>query len=417
MEKELYKKIRYINRYKIRWILLWVLLISDCFAIATTPETESYVTAFIVMGFLLCILFPLEYYQKYNNIIADRYYKDSDITGSLFEKIKLTDILKCHSFSPKRYVKAMALRLLPFQIIAVMLVVFIDVFLGAAKWVDMSDSKKFIELLIAAAVLVIPMVIGYIYSHYMERELTAESAGTGRKLLNMAVSIIVMIVEYAGYILCTLWFCLLVVFGLLDDHVIWGTVKDRSVKYITYNESIDFLVIFVLFMIFLYLMWDQGSSFASMRLVGKLRIIVEIILAAVLIYHPIHAARNHVELGENEISRVSSGKIETYAIDDITDYRIYSDDGSWRMDVVYSDGMGMKLFGDTISGGEGQDEQYESIMDFAYIKYLVTYLAEHGVTGKLDDVKELRGLAEEAASDHPEMLDDFEEMERLLEIR
>ena len=413
MEKELYRKIRHINRYKIRWVLLWLLMPFICFAISSPPENDSLAISYIVSGFVLCVLFPLEYYWKFNNIMADRHYKDANIVGDFYQQVKLTAIMKCHSFSAKRYVKLLAIRLVPFQIVVVLLNVLITI----CNRDTMSATQNFIELGIAMAAIVFPVAVGLLYYKYMEHELTEErDEGMEKKLKNMGLAFGVDLAEYGCGISCLIYFCLFVVFGLLDSVVVWSGVQEVGAVCISYEGDTQIFSIMSLFLAFLYLMWDQGDVF-SLRIIGKIRVVVGIALVAMLICYPVNSILNHIELREDKISVVKNGRTETYGLNDITGFRIYPHNDGLKMDVDFSDGTQIGLFRDTTSANEEWNDRFQVVTDYDkleyfYAEYLTEYLTEQGIKGELESADKLRRTAEEYEQYNPKMIEAIEEIEK-----
>ncbi len=412
MEKELYKKVKYINRYKIRWIMMWLIQLVIC-AVISFSEEDDFTKAYYAAGFALCILFPLEYYRKYNNLLADRRYKDQKIVGAYFQNIKLSTILKCHSLSVKKYVKLLAGRLLPFQIITIILNV-IYFMLGHDT---MSDKNKCFNIGISLALIVFPFCVSFVYYRHLQKELTTEGSIVLKKLRDIVVSFVNAVIEFVCSVLCILYFIIFLMFGLLEN-LVWVMLKDESVLCVSHNDNELFVILFLIFLAFFYFMWDQGSYLISPRVIGKLRIIVGVVFAAVIIYYPVSSILNHIELGKDRIAIVRNGKAAEYAFDDITGYQIYPKDGSLEVDVDLSNGNHEALFLDSTAsdddwadGLDGDSDIYESDNEYGYTLYLVKHLTELGIKGELKDVKELRKITKEY--DDPEIEKAFGEIEKL----
>lgn len=416
MEKELYRKIRYINRYKVRWITMWLILLVVCLAICSFEDNDGLTKSYYAAGFVLSILFPLEYYRKFNNLLSDRHYKDQNVVGDLFQKIKLSTILNCHSFSASRFIKILAVRLLPYQIIALIL----NVLCCIAGRNTMSNEQIYIEIGIALAVMVFPFCVAFIYYRYMEKELTSEGNSVLKVLRDFGVSAVVSVAELVCSIQCMIFLLLFVVFGLIDGIAI-DNAYGESFFCISYNGNAIFLAMCMLFLAFLYLMWDQGDYFISPRISGKLRIIVGIILVFLLIYHPINAIRNHIEMGKDGISIVRHGKAEDYALGDITYFQIYPKDGFLKVAVDFSNGVHEVLFRDDTASDDdwadriGKDsDSYGYNFEYEYTLYLAQRLTALGIDGEIKDAEELRRIAKEY--DEPEILKIFEEIEKYVGV-
>ena len=417
MEKELYKKIKYINRYKVRWIMMWITLLFTCVAVCSLVEDSGFVKAYEAAGFALCIIFPLEYYRKYNNLIADRSYKDQDLAAAcdLFQKTKLSAILRCHSFSAKRYVKLLAVRLIPFQIIALIL----NVFLYIYGLDTMSDMQKYAGAGITFSIIVFPLCVAFIYCRYIEKDLTTESSSVSKKILGVWMSAVINVAMFGCYVLCACFFALFVMFGLLES-IAMEAIVDDSIICVSHGGDIQSMLMYFLFMAFLYLMWDQGNDFISPRAAGKLRIIVSIMLVCLMLYDPVNTILNHIELRDNGITVVSHGKSEDFGFDDITHYQIYTKDGSIKLDVDFSNGAHEKLFRDMTEGESddrvgiySENDYYTYDLEYGSALYLVKHLSELGIHGEIKDAEELRRVTEEN-KDAPELLRIYEEIERLV---
>lgn len=413
MEKELIKKIKYINRYKVRWIMMWLIQLIICAVICFSGKDDFTKTNYVA-GFALCILFPFEYYRKYNNLLADRRYKDQKIVGEYFQNIKLSTILKCHSFSVEKYVKLLAVRLLPFQIITIVL----NVFYFIIERDSMSDEMKYVDIGISLALIIFPLCISYIYYRYYQKELTTEGSIVLKKIRDVAVSFVNAVIEFVCSVLCILYFIIFLMFGLLEN-LVWLMVKDKTVLCISHNGNELFIVLLLIFFAFYYFMWDQGSYLISPRVVGKLRIIVGAVFAAVVIYYPVSSILNHIELGKDRIAIVRNGKAVEYAFDEITGYQIYPKDGSIKVDVDFSNGNHEALFmestvsdDDWADGLGGDSATYDSDNEYGYTLYLARQLKELGINGEIKDIKKLRKISKEYEDSEIEKA--FEEIEKLV---
>lgn len=420
MEKELYRKIKYINRYKVRWIMMWITLLLTCVAVCSLVEDGGFAIACEAAGFALCILFPLEYYRKYNNLIADRSYKDQDlaVVGDLFQKAKLSAILRCHSFSAKRYVMLLAVRLIPFQIIALIL----NVFLYIYGLDTMSDMQKYAGAGITFSIIVFPFCVAFIYCRYIEKNLTSESSSASKKIWGIWLSAVINVAMFACNVLCAFCFLLFVMIGLIDS-IAMEAIVDDSIVCVSHGGDIQSMFMFLLFMAFLYLMWDQGNDFISPRVAGKLRIIVGIALFGLMIYCPVSTILNHIELRDNGITVVKHGKSMDYAFEDITHYQIYPKDSSLKIAVDFSNGTREELFRDMIDEGQTFDERvsldseydnYTEDLEYGSALYFVKRLNELGIGGEIKDVEELRKISKEY--DDPEIVRTFVEIEKCVGV-
>ena len=421
MEKELYRKIKYINRYKVRWIMMWVILLITCVGICGLEDDTALIKAYYAAGFVLCILFPLEYYRKYNNLLADRHYKDQDLSavGDLFQRTKLSTILKCHSFSPKRYVKLLAIRLIPFQIIALILNAFIYIY----NLDTMSDIQKIIDVGIALSIIVFPFCVAFIYYRHMQKELTSEINSTVVKIWNYCMAAVINVAMFVCLALCVFFILLFVMIGLIDS-IAMGAVMNESIICVSHGGDIQTMFMILLYIAFLYLMWDQGNGFISPRITGKLRMIVGIVIAGLMIYCPVSTIMNHIELRKNGISVVKHGKTKDYAFEDITYYQIYPEDSSLKMAVDFSNDTREELFRDITDAGQTFDERvsldseydyYTEDLEYGSALYLVKRLNEFGIGGEIKDVEELRRISAEN-TDAPEILRTFEEIEKYVGV-
>lgn len=416
MEKELYRKIKYINRYKVRWIMMWITLLFLCAVVCSLVEDGGFVIACEAAGFALCILFPLEYYRKYNNLIADRSYKDQDlaVAYNLFQKTKLSAILRCHSFSAKRYVMLLAVRLIPFQIIALIL----NVFLYIYGLDTMSDMQKYAGAGITFSIIVFPFCVAFFYCRYIEKDLTSESSSASKKIWGIWLSAVINVAMFACNVLCTFCFLLFVIIGLLDS-IAMEAIVDDSIICVSHGGDIQSMFMFLLFMAFLYLMWDQGNDFISPRAAGKLRIITGIMLVVLMIYSPVSTILNHIELRDNGITVVKHGKSMDYTFEDITHYQIYPKDSLLKIAVDFSNGTREELFRDMIDQGQTFDERVSldsecDNIEYSAALYFVQHLNELGIDGEIKDAEELRRIAKEY--DEPEILKIFEEIEKYVGV-
>lgn len=391
-----------LNRSLKGWMVLWgTAVVTILISGEVLDEANDGALRWILFGvgiYILCLA-TRRYLEKYTKIYVD----GSGSSESLeLSNVSFSDLMNSHAFDTTAYYGILMRRLLPLMLISAAMV--------ALAWpIGLLEPVKAVGG--AAACLLAPALMVLLAWRHMMWSLSHAGALKILDLMLIGITTFVgiMVVGFAHVMI------VLKPIVMIEQHLLLDGI-DESVPVMWGCKGGLLMMAIVIIVIALSLMVTDSvrmTSFAtwikySKKLVTGLLISL-VLVAGILLY--LIVCQN-VRVTEDSFTVRSGSTEKVYGLDDVSTYRVYESMDTFAMELTFSDGRKVNLFGSVSEETKGWSEKYFS--NYNYAAELVQKLLDRGILGTIEDVEDLEKTV---SSLDPKCQEGFDDIRKVLQLK
>ncbi|MBR1390313.1 MAG: hypothetical protein IJ567_02505 [Lachnospiraceae bacterium] len=297
------------NSQNIKWITFGILSIVTSFYSATEFDY-----LFLAEPIALIVFASVSYYEKYLYLSEFGRTSGKPDTANL---LSLTVLTKYHAFDVKQYFKILRRRFYVFQGIGV---------LCQMIWI-LLDGAVAASLIMAAAYVVVPMVVGMIIV-YSEEDKQKTYQDTGAIVIVGFFKVIVEIFEVVLAAVSSILFLLLIVGVCGNGRIINALPKEQVVRIEDGGDVMMFAAIILMVLFLGTCLFTRLPVFLSKRNIKRIRIILGCLVVAVMTVYLLYSGCHYIRMEDGKFTIVSWGSRSEYTYDEISSLRLYNADDS-----------------------------------------------------------------------------------------
>ena len=310
---------------------------------------------------------------------------------------KLAEIMRSHAFDAKTYFGLLFKKLVPLQIGSF----FILLFAGILQKSELKTILLFECLLILLPQLAI--LLKYIaFEKSQQVGLLWPALISAGRYVEMFARIIALgaaFIEFGIFFVDT--------FGI---HPITKSVNDGIAASFQFHDDLLLIICFLTAALASLFFTDNGVEtphFAWIKF-RKISVIGLILISIASGAFYCYSIRNdYVCLMEDSITVKAGDTTKTYALDEISSYRIFANDLALAMEVTFTDGTRQKLFTDSSEETKAWSDKYDNT--YSYVSFLTQNLKSLGINGTLEDADVLDDTVK---TNSPTIQADYETIKR-----
>lgn len=391
-----------INHSLKGWIVLWwtailtILLSGDISGDATDGALRW---IFFGAGILIICMAVRRYLAKFTKIYVE---ETASAETTELSNVSFTDLMNCHAFDAASYYGILMKRLLPLMTCSWAIVIL------AWPLGLLEPSKAIVG---SMAFWIVPPAVILLAWRYMAWSMSHAGA---LNVLDVFMSAIGSFVEIlvVGFVHVMI---VLKPIVMIEQHLLLDGV-DGSVPVMWGCDGVALMIMLVVIVIALSLLLTDTvrlTNFSAWIKTSK-KLIVGLLIslfAVAGLFLFVMLSRN-VRITEDDFTVRSGRQVKVYGLDDVTTYRVYDAMDTLAMELTFSDGRKVSLFGSVSEETKGWSEKYFS--NYNYAAELMQRLLEKGITGSMEDKERLEKTV---STLDPKCQEGFYDMMEILQLK